>query len=298
MTINFTDIEKHISPARLSSYRSLNPSGTTEETIGLYYWNKAVSAAFFPAIQCLEVSLRNAIHIAATAHFSNTTWYDPLVTGIANELYSKGKLGFNYILNKREKSESEKKLAEAKTKLRKSRKTETPSGIIAELSFGFWVTLLNAQCEDFHKHTKLWPDLTSTVFPNSPSERSFLFHKYRNINDIRNRLSHHEPIWKSGSATNLHSAIAYAAAQYDEVMTCIGYISADRRDYLSQSYIGKEFKRLLSLNAITEFVGRPSAKATCSHNFKKDLKLHLKTCDKGGVAYISRGKDVYKVVKM
>jgi abortive infection bacteriophage resistance protein len=300
MSINFSEIEKHISTARLSSYRSLNPSGTTEETIALYYWNKALSSTFFPAIQCLEVTLRNAIHTAAVAHFRNRAWYDQLVTRVANELYANGRLRMN-ANGQRERSTSEKKLQEAKAKLRRAGKAVTPSGVIAEVSFGFWVSLITSQYEDINNRSKLWPNLTSTVFPNTVgAERNvgFLFNKYNNIRDIRNRLSHHEPLWKSSSSGTLPSAIAYVAAQYEEVMSCIRYISSDRRDYLLQSYMGKEFTRLLSLDAIDQFIGKTPTKAVSVQSFKKDLNLYLNYCDRGDTGYIARGGSLYKIVKV
>lgn len=299
MTLNVSEMEKHISTARLSSYLSLNPSGTIEEMIALYYWNKALSATFFPAIQCLEVTLRNAIHTAASAHFRNGAWYDPLVTRVANELFASGRL--RTYRGQRERSKSEKKLQEAKDKLQRAGKSVTPSGVIAEVSFGFWVSLLTAQYEDINTRSKLWPNLTTTVFPNAVGVQrnvGFLFNKYNNIRDIRNRLSHHEPLWKSSTSGTLPLAIAYVAAQYDEVMTCIGYISHDRRDYLLQSYVGKEFRRLLSFDTIDQFIGKIPAKAVSIHSFKKDLNRYLNQCDKGETGYIARNGSLYKIVKV
>jgi hypothetical protein len=298
--INLSEIEKHISTARLSSYRSLNPTGTIEEIIGLYYWNKAISANFFPAIQCLEVTLRNAIHTAATSHFSNGAWYDPLVSGVANELYANGHLR-TMRNGQREKSKSEIKLQDAKWKLQRARKAVTPSGVIAELSFGFWVSLITSQYEDINTRLKLWPNLTQTVFPHTVgTERNvgFLFNKYNNIRDTRNRLSHHEPLWKSSTSSNIPSAIAYISTQYDEVMTCIGYISRDRRDYLLKSYMGQEFKRLLSLDSIDQFVGKLPANTVTMLSFKKDLNLYLRNCDKGRSSYISKAGNLYKLIKI
>ena len=210
-------------------------------------------------------------------------------------------LGFDVARNRRKKSISENNIQEAKEKLTRARKRVTPSGVIAELSIGFWVNLLTAQYEDINTKALLWPNLTTTVFPNTVgAERdiSFILNRFKSINKIRNRLSHHEPLWKSGSSTNFSSALRYVNNQYTQVMDCIGYISKDRRDFLLESYMGKEFKRISTLETINAFIGQKIVNAATVQQFKKDLNLHLNNCDKGNNAYITRGSQVfYKLVR-
>lgn len=55
------DINDLISPSRLKTYETVLKIKTNEKKLSAYYWNKAISASLFPAMQCLEVSLRNSI---------------------------------------------------------------------------------------------------------------------------------------------------------------------------------------------------------------------------------------------
>lgn len=300
MNFNYNEIEKHISTARLSSYRSLTPSATLEEVVGLYYWNKALCSAFYPALQCLEVTFRNAIHSAASAHFNNGAWYDPLVRRVGDELYARRQLRLDPVTGRREKSISEKNLKTAKDKLSSANKAVTPPGVVAELNFGFWVSLLTGQYVDINNRTKLWPNLTLNVFPNTYGpERNmpFLFQKFDRIRDIRNRLSHHEPLWKDRSSTNLASGLSYVKSMYDDITVCIGYMSRDRKLFLEESSIGKEFIRLSSRKGIDEFTNWNNLGHICPRTLAKDLNMYLNMCDKNKTVYISRKKSMYKLTK-
>ena len=51
-----------ISQHRFATYQSSVFNGATpEECLGIYLWNKQLAGAFLPALQVIEVSLRNAI---------------------------------------------------------------------------------------------------------------------------------------------------------------------------------------------------------------------------------------------
>lgn len=84
--MNYLALETLISPNRLNSYRTLAPSNDIKELVGAYYWNKALSGALFPVIQCIEITLRNAIHDAATNAFGTPAWYDNLLKRVGDDI--------------------------------------------------------------------------------------------------------------------------------------------------------------------------------------------------------------------
>ncbi|MDN4712649.1 Abi family protein [Vibrio parahaemolyticus] len=58
-------IIKTLSSPRLSTYKKPNLcDASDEQSLGLYAWNKQLSGLFYPVLQVLEVSLRNAINNA------------------------------------------------------------------------------------------------------------------------------------------------------------------------------------------------------------------------------------------
>ncbi len=75
--------------------------------------------------------------------------------------------------------------------------TQATSGqIVAELTFGFWTTLLSQPY-----HQRVWaPDRTAlirAVFPHLPpvpNNRQAVHQRYNDLRFMRNRIMHHEPI--------------------------------------------------------------------------------------------------------
>ncbi|MCX2195221.1 Abi family protein [Pantoea agglomerans] len=62
-----------ISQHRFATYKSSVFNGASEEEcLGIYLWNKQLAGAFLPALQIIEVSLRNAICTAKKATRGDT----------------------------------------------------------------------------------------------------------------------------------------------------------------------------------------------------------------------------------
>ncbi len=82
--------------------------------------------AIYPCLHVLEVSLRNAMHRALQLKYGRSDWWEAAES-----------------LTAVDRSEIEK----AKASLRVKRHAATPDKIISDLSFGFWVSLLNTRHE-------------------------------------------------------------------------------------------------------------------------------------------------------
>jgi len=131
-------------------------------------------------MNCVEIAMRNSVHRAFSAEYG-PLWFD--IPGLLepNEIAL---------------------VDAAKVALVKKRKPLTPEGIVAELSFGFWTTLMSAK---HHSHTpsveeylKPWPRLLKATFPHVPKRertRTNISAPLNRIRKLRNRVSHHEPIW-------------------------------------------------------------------------------------------------------
>jgi hypothetical protein len=77
MQATFSDqLRRAISHERLDAYRQRGTSNDDVELFAHYAWNMALSESLYTPLQCLEVSLRNSIHDAASAHFKTDTWFD------------------------------------------------------------------------------------------------------------------------------------------------------------------------------------------------------------------------------
>ncbi len=180
-----TEIISAISLERLHPYRQglLND----REAVARYLWNSALSEAMYPLLQALEITFRNALHSNLSQRFSanGQDWYAPAIQ----------------LLHPPEVDEASKAIG----RLTRAKKGITPGRVVAELSFGFWTTLLSRPYE-----RRLWPALLPLVFPNIPSSqrtRSNVSLRFNGLRHLRNRVFHHEPVWNRPTLPNDHDTI-------------------------------------------------------------------------------------------
>ena len=161
-------LDQALTIPRLTKY--LNAcNGDRQRAIQLYEYNTQISEAMYGVIQPLEIALRNAIHRVLTKDLGRADWYD---AGILQtpELES---------------------LSAARASLWHWKKAEAPDRIVAELTFGFWVRLLNKKYEK-----ALWVSHLYKCFPYGPKpDREKMSQRFIKIRDLRNRVAHHEPIF-------------------------------------------------------------------------------------------------------
>ena len=87
--------------------------------------------------------------------------------------------------------------------------SHTPGRIVAELSFGFWVSLFDKRYE--HDQI-LWPKLIKHIFPFLPKgqrTRDFLSRELNRIKYLRNRVFHYKPIWHWIDLSKQHDSIVH-----------------------------------------------------------------------------------------
>lgn len=180
------------------------------EALGRYVWNTRLSEALYPAVHCLEVAFRNAVHAAGAARFPGGAWRD-LPSWIDRQ---------EPVLFPDEVAAVE----GAKARVRKQHRALEPGRVIAELNFGFWTALLDVRYEQTQT---LWPHLLASVFPHLERRRRTrrtVSARFNRIRILRNRISHHEPIWHW---TDL-------SAQHAQMVEALGWISPSLVSVLSR----------------------------------------------------------------
>lgn len=184
--IFFDELSIIFSEERLDGYLNhAKCNNSKTHALVTYSWNIELSQALYPALQILEITLRNALHQALSNNFETAFWFDLP------------------ILHEREK----KQVDQAKNDLRKENKKMEAGHVVAKLAFGFWTSLFDVRYE--HGQV-LWPRLLKPAFPylsKGQRTRTFLSRELNRIRSLRNRIFHYEPIWHWKDLSSQHTSI-------------------------------------------------------------------------------------------
>lgn len=257
MTIK--SITESLSTPRFATYQQSVLGGTSpEQCLGIYLWNKQLASAFLPALQIIEISLRNAIHQSWLAY------EEEKIEGNFDEgLWEakKSRIDTLWFVNSFTSSDNLIALSNIKTAKKQlvfESKSLTAENYISKLTLGFWVSLVN---NDFdvqkNSYLTLWPNLRSKVFPNAvnslngaPLSINSIGNELKNINKIRNRLSHHEPLWRNDKAYQIEDIINKVVEHYDRCLKVIYWINPSNLKLLDIIENNTRMAELCSLHTL------------------------------------------------
>jgi hypothetical protein len=202
----FAKIQRSHSIPRFDSYKP--QGGGDEAALARYLWNIALCESLYPALQVLEVSFRNAVH----DEIGKVVASSPSVQ-IGREWLRAG----GAFLQQIEQS----KIAEARESLLSRSKPVTEAFLVAEMSFGFWNSLLDV------RYDQMWHKIIKGVFPNMPKAdrtRAKISPKMNDVRKLRNAALHHHSIWHW----------ADLAAKHNDALTLIHWICDASASMLNQ----------------------------------------------------------------
>lgn len=151
-----------------------------------YQSNIELSSSFYACLSVFEVALRNSLNRELVTKFGRDDWYRVIPS-------TQGLNGLNYYIT------------EAQRHISNRGEIVTSSKIIAELTFGFWVSLMNSQYEKV-----LWHDLRRAFpyMPKAKKQRKNISAPLNNFRAFRNRVFHNEPIcWSKSYIDKIHKEI-------------------------------------------------------------------------------------------
>ncbi len=200
-SISPAELRRLVSAERFGSYET--QMGSETGAVALYEWNLAMSAAIFETLGVVEVLVRNAFHAALTERHVGRGGVGPWYTGVWLDVK-----GRQDVASARDRATG------------RGRSVELQGKVIAELSFGFWRYLVARRYQ-----TTAWPALQS-VFPLHPggnAPRSGVEDRMQRIHVLRNRIAHHEPIFRRRLDHD-----------HGDMLSLVGWISAPAREWLEQ----------------------------------------------------------------
>jgi len=220
-------IERIISVERLTRYLTATKQDMAM-ALTLYEYNVEISEALFGFLHGLEVAVRNSIHHTLCADLGVSDWY----TGAVPLPWSKsgGRLSLTSVMQDM--------IAAAQ---HKAGAIPTPGKVIAELTFGFWPSLI---AKNFN--ASLWVPSLHKAFPHAgPVKRREIHRRLDTIRWLRNRIAHHEPI-----ATSRNVVRTGFPGQPDvtlgQILECVEWISTDAAIWLKAHSRYQQAENLLT----------------------------------------------------
>lgn len=207
--------EQIVSKPRLDSYRGYWKA-SPDQAVGLYMWNGEVCAEVSKLLSYFEITLRNNIHRELSLNVTAST------PGGATSSAAWWDILWNQL-----KPVSKSKVDEVRNA---SSCALSPDEIVSRLSFGFWPNMLNWIAK---QRIALLPRVLpahalsqSGAIRNwwTPAARKEAIRDIFELKEIRNRIAHHEPLWKFSAVMDTSPPapalpILLAHASVDEATT-------------------------------------------------------------------------------
>ncbi|MCE6003395.1 Abi family protein [Acinetobacter junii] len=243
-----------LSVERLDSYKSYFNLNSYDESLNLYLWNDALASCFFKLISIFEVAFRNMIHSELSRMYSNNRtqgnifnndWYIHLMnSGVLNPVSSNILKKTTHITRR--------------GNLVPKNPAPIPGKVIAAQTFGFWIKVIETTSASinwkniFFNGLKGHFALHETYWDSSAIED--LLVRLEEVNELRNRIAHHEPLWKFTQIVQRRTGqVIYQSAYTPEdsilrmqtlnqrMCLLLGWISQDRRSDYESSYYKRHF---------------------------------------------------------
>jgi hypothetical protein len=195
-------LRQTISAPRFQTY--LEAAGFKEDgAMALYLWNAAMGQSFHFPLQAVEVALRNAVNAALCAEFGPDWWSDRSCRAAL-------------------KLERCAEIDKAAQRIRRIyRCAPHTDQVVASLMFGFWAAMLKKRY-----NARAWNKHVSLSFPRCPMSFGIkeVSQTANEIQDLRNRIFHHEPLIKRD-----------LSGDYAGIIKMLGWICPQTRDWVRRT---------------------------------------------------------------
>lgn len=222
--ISLAALKNALSEERLQAY-ALQSDTDEFDAVARYIWNLALCASLQPALHALEITFRNhlyahsdrVIRSRSRSQVSSLCWLDATPTMLeARELDS---------------------VRKAKEEINRTKRPVTPGRLISKLGFGFWISLCKRPYEQGRPSgPALWPAILDRSFlglEKSNRNRAYIHRSLEPLRELRNRVSHHEPIWDHD-----------LQIMHERVITVVAWMNAGvARVIRSESLLAAEVQR-------------------------------------------------------
>jgi hypothetical protein len=216
-----TELAPLLSSERLATYER-HAQGWGCNAVELYLLGLELASSMQADLHLVEVLMRNSMNNQLAAVYGSRWWAEPT------------------LLDGRSQTAVAKAWEDARC-----RDDSPPGQLIARLSFGFWVHLLEAGAYSGQPPYRqrrnydelLWKPALHRAFPNSPGRRTDVHQVVHLLYGARNRIAHHEPIIHGvrrpgvpRTAANAHRSVRQL---HEDIVTVVRWLSAQLGDWIA-----------------------------------------------------------------
>lgn len=257
-SINYRPVllDELITNKRLESYTDVFKPADDLRLIGAYLWNDHICSAFYPLLSAAEITLRNSI--------DNALRNDDTLKGF---WWSKNKLHYKSFKSEKvpyDVNALKNNFSSATGLVKRDKKNRynirnaipTHHEIIAKTEFSTWEFILS---KEFMGTNLIWPKHLGKVFTGKyPSHKmgAVLLHiknLVKTVREFRNRVSHHEPIWKKYGVKTETDAITHLHEKINTILQLIEIISPEKVVMLNKHGIIDRVRRACSIAELKRF---------------------------------------------
>lgn len=218
--MTYTEYETILTPSRMSRYK--DACGCNDElAVELYFRNIQLSESLFGVISLFEVALRNAIDAHYSSSLSNSDWLRDAVQE-GGQFDNRGCARMQDIIQ-----------YAIRTKLSHHYNKEQ---LIAECEMGVWRYLFAR-----NQYRAMGGTLVNifNARPETVGEQTFdyqfIFNELGKINEMRNRIAHHEPIcFKKGNSGETIVCTKQARYIYGHMLSFLTWMGIDSREFIAK----------------------------------------------------------------
>ncbi|MDE5870078.1 MAG: Abi family protein, partial [Muribaculaceae bacterium] len=194
-------------------------NSNTCKAMTLYRYNIKLSQELLAVVGCFEVALRNRINKHFVTQDGNDWLRDLILPN--GKFYSDHRV-----------SKTKRIIKKAYDGLLRSN-TYSHDKLLSEMEFGIWKYMFS------NVQYNLTGQNLLSIFPNKPRStrlqqynNSYIFQELDYINNLRNRIAHHEPICFGTGSNRTRVDLSYALNRYVRILTLLKWLDIDEKSLL------------------------------------------------------------------
>lgn len=252
-----------LSQPRSGVYKRVFRTQSPEETSGAILWCQAMATSLLALTSTFEVALRNKLHVSLSRQASSA------VIGAAQDSYPwyDRQLGWK-TLSGETLSKVEDLLCANGMRLATQ---PSPDRVISRLSFGVWPNILDSQLTQRQEQVTF-----NDVFAYHPNRlkkhwnyenaRKNCVAVCKDVQNMRNRLSHCRPVWpegwfRNGGTQHWTDMLNRLIPRRTSYVTVLSWICPGTAQLHTTSFAGRWFDQLATPDAVLAYVQQPLAAA-------------------------------------